>query len=163
MGNCIPWRGAGMIPRMDHWQLWVLGAIILFGVEMFTSDMLVGSLGVGCLCSALAARLGSPPVGQLIAFSAGTLILMAGVRPRIKQFLYRSADPRVSGVQALVGRVATVVDPIGKDAPGRVRIGAEEWRAVSDDGPHEKGLAVEIVDVEAATLRVRAQNKPKES
>ena len=151
-----------MIPRMDLWQVWVVGAIILFGVEMFTSDMLVGSLGVGCLCSALAARLGAPPVGQLIAFSVGTLILMAGVRPRIKNLLYRSADPRASGVKALVGQIATVVDPIGKDAPGRVRIGAEEWRALSEDGPHDKGLAVEIVGVEAATLRVRAQEKPKE-
>lgn len=147
---------------MEYWQVWVLGAIVLFGVEMFTTDMVVGSIGVGCLCSAVAARLGAPMIGQLVAFSVGTLILMAGVRPRVKELLYRSADPRKSGVQALVGRKATVVDEISATGPGRVRIGAEDWRAVADDGPHPEGREVMVVAVEAATLQVRAQDEVKE-
>ena len=142
---------------MEHWQLWVLAAIALFGVEMFTADMVVGSVGIGCLCSAVAARLGAPPVGQLVAFSVGTLVLMLGVRPRVKDLLYRSADPRKSGVQALVGQTAVVVEPIGRTAPGRVRIGAEEWRAESEEAPLDAGQEVVIVGVEAATLRVRGK------
>jgi membrane protein implicated in regulation of membrane protease activity len=147
---------------MEYWQLWVLGAIVLFGVEMFTTDMVVGSIGVGCLCSALVSRLGAPMVWQLVAFSVGTLVLMAGIRPRVKEWLYRSADTRKSGVQAMIGRTATVVDGISATAAGRVRIGAEEWRAVADDGPHPEGREVLVVAVEAATLQVRAQDETKE-
>lgn len=147
---------------MEAWQLWVLAAIVLFGAEMFTSDLVVGSVGIGCLCSALAARLGAAPVGQLLAFSVGTVVLMFGVRPRVKALLYRSADPRPSGTAALIGRPAVVVDAIGASAPGRVRIGAEEWRAVSDGVPLEPGREVVVVAVEAATLRVTTPEKPTE-
>ena len=142
--------------------MWVLAAIVLFGAEMFTTDLVVGSVGAGCLFAAGAAGLGASLIGQLAAFSAGTVILMLAVRPRLKALLYRPADGRKSGVAALIGEEAAVVDPIARGAAGRVRIGGEVWRAVSEDAPLGAGETVVVEAVESATLRVRGGRKPGE-
>jgi membrane protein implicated in regulation of membrane protease activity len=57
----------------------------------------------------------------------------------------------------MIGLTATVVDGIeGRGAAGRVRIGAEEWRAVvPDETAVEAGARVEVLRVEGATVMVR--------
>ncbi|MCB1090961.1 MAG: NfeD family protein, partial [Verrucomicrobiae bacterium] len=48
-------------------------------------------------------------------------------------------------------------DPVsGENAPGRVKIGGEEWRAISADGSMiNPGAVVEIVSLDGATVTVR--------
>jgi membrane protein implicated in regulation of membrane protease activity len=53
-----------------------------------------------------------------------------------------------TGTDALVGRKATVTQPVDA-AGGRVRIGGEEWSARSylDDGVYAEGATVDVVKI----------------
>jgi len=147
---------------MDSWFIWLIVALIFFVLEMFAADFIVASVGIGCLVAGAVSLFGISMQGQLLAFIIGTLALMLGIRPRLKVWLHRSADPRSTGAAALVGQTATIVDPVGDgDSPGRVKLGSEEWRAITDDGRvlDPPGL-VTILAVEAATLHVIAK-KPE--
>ena len=81
---------------------------------------------------------------------------MAAVRPFFVKVVYRR---RISPVNAhaLVGQSGSVVDHIGQgDTPGRVKVGSEEWQAISSTGgPLPAGTRVEILAVDSATLTVR--------
>ena len=62
-----------------------------------------------------------------------------------------------SNTHAMVGQRGTVTTVVGGiDNPGRVKIGGEEWRAISEsDEPLAEGLVVEIISVDSATVIVR--------
>jgi membrane protein implicated in regulation of membrane protease activity len=145
---------------MEPWLIWLILALAFFVLEMFAADFIVASVGVGCLVAGAVSLFGVSLEGQFIAFIVGTLALMLGVRPRIKAWLHRSADPRSTGTAALIGRTATIVDAVGnRNSPGRVKLGSEEWQAFTDDGrildPSE---VVTVKAVEAATLHVTSKN-----
>lgn len=66
-------------------------------------------------------------------------------------------SPARAGREGLVGRIATVVDPL--DPVGRVRLDGETWRARPAGGgdPVGSGVSVRVVAVEGLTLRVRPE------
>lgn len=142
---------------MEAWHAWVLVGLAFIVVEIFTPEMVLGSLAVGVFAAAAAAAMGLTLRWQLVIFMGATLLVMLAVRPRLKQWLHRGADPRPTGTQALIGRTGTVTEPITGDRhPGRVRLGAEEWRALAAPGATiEAGTEVEVVRIEAATVHVK--------
>jgi membrane protein implicated in regulation of membrane protease activity len=63
--------------------------------------------------------------------------------------------PSAHGPDALVGAVGVARDELVPGETGYVRVGAELWRAVSDDGePVPPGTHVRVVAVRNLTLRV---------
>jgi membrane protein implicated in regulation of membrane protease activity len=135
-----------------------LAGLAFLALEMFTPDLVLGALALAMFAAAAAAYAGASPAWQLVIFSAATLVLMLAVRPRLQRALYRGADARPTGVQALIGRKGLVTEPVGGERmPGRVRLGGEEWRAITRDGRTiGAGGDVEVVAVEAATVIVKA-------
>jgi len=141
---------------MDPWHYWLIGAFLLCIIEMFTGDLVCLGLAIAAAGASIAASLGLEKAAQLGVFGAVGVIFIFGVRPFAKRHLYKASDPRQSNAAAMVGLPASVVEPIpgGHDA-GRVRIGAEEWRAVSAHGGEiPPGAVVTISRVEGATLVV---------
>jgi hemolysin III len=151
-------NGGGMGQPMQAWHIWVLAGLAFLALEMFTPELVLGTLALAMFAAAAAASGGASPAWQLVVFIVATLVLMLAVRPRLKRALYRGADSRPTGVQALIGRKGVVTEPVGGERnPGRVRLGGEEWRAITRDGRTiGAGGAVEVVAVEAATVIVKA-------
>lgn len=143
---------------MEAWHIWVLIGLALLVVEMFTPELVLGSLALAMFAAAAVAVAGMSLAWQLAAFIAATLMMMLAVRPWLKRALYRGSDRRLTGVQALIGRRGRVTEAVGGErSPGRVRLGGEEWRAVTRDGRDlEIGEDVEVLSVEAATVIVKA-------
>jgi membrane protein implicated in regulation of membrane protease activity len=123
---------------------------------MLSFSFFPASFGTAALLTALAAAqtaLGT--AGQLGIFAVASVLCLALVRPFMRG-LYRGSDNRPVLTDALLGTMGTVVDPIAFNSPGRVRIGGEEWRAVSRErDPLPEGTKVQILQVEGATLTVR--------
>ena len=120
-------------------------------------------------------------VGALVAFVLGSLLLYepfgipspAGPAVRVNRWLIAAMAtsmaaffglvvralvqaqraPVTTGPQALIGRLAVVLSGLGPT--GQVRVEGEVWSAVSENGFARVGEAVEIMDVEGVTLRVR--------
>ncbi len=145
---------------MDPWHYWLIGAFVLCILEMFTGDLVLLGFGIAAAGASIASSTGADKVGQLSTFGAVSVVFLVVVRPFAKRHLYKSSDPRKTNAAALIGQRATVVDEIpgGQDI-GRVKLGGEEWRAVSVDGAaFPSGSTVSVTRVEGATLVVSPVN-----
>ncbi len=142
---------------MQTWHLWVIAGLILLIIEMVVPAFYFASFAVAALLTAIAAAAGSETTAQLGVFSATSVLCLAAVRPLFVRYIHRRSAPAPVIAHALIGQSASVVDPIGAgDEPGRVKVGGEEWRAVSASGhPLPPGTRVEITAVASATLTVR--------
>lgn len=142
---------------LSNWHLWVIVAIILFILEIFTPGFVLASFGIGCLFSALAALFDFGLKMQIVGFIAGTLVAFFGVRPFFTKYCYRSSCGVKTNVEALVGKTGRVTEEISQESgSGRVLVGGDDWKAVSMDGGNiSKGTAVEVVRVEGVTTFVK--------
>jgi membrane protein implicated in regulation of membrane protease activity len=61
-----------------------------------------------------------------------------------------------SGVYALIGKEGITVEEIQDGGSGTVKVGGEIWRATSEEKLIPKGTAIEVVDVEGVTLKVKS-------
>jgi membrane protein implicated in regulation of membrane protease activity len=146
------------VPSYSNWVLIVVGALLVL------LEVVLGAIsGFDLLLVGTAILLGgiiglvvdSPAIG---AATAGVLALLYVLLGR-RHVRSRWARPNVpTNVDALMGRTGMVVETIGPEQPGRVRIDGEEWRArlASDDlGQIEEGRTVLVGNIDGVTLFVR--------
>lgn len=111
----------------------------------------------GAVAAAIAAALGLSFEGQVIVFAGVSILGVVAARPPMMQYLKRRQEPEMkSGAEEMVGKEAPVVDDIlGALHPGHVRIGGENWPALSESGrPIHKGSTVRVTALKQATLVV---------
>ena len=128
---------------MEIWQIWLAIALALVIIEIIT-------VGFAALCL-------DSLVWQITVFAVFTLISFIYVRPFMLKFLSRKKDVRRSGVEALIGRTAMVVEDIVPDTnSGVVAIDGDRWKAVSENGDSiTAGEKVEVLKVDSIILTVR--------
>ncbi|MBO7199277.1 MAG: NfeD family protein [Alistipes sp.] len=142
---------------MDIWIYWVIAALLLFIVELFTSGFAVICLAIGALGGAVAALLEWSLEYQFLAFAIVSLIALIAVRPVLKRLLFNKGEKVQTNVDAIIGKRGVVcVDVEQDDDNGRVMIDGLDWRAKSvDNEPLPKGTKVEVVDRDSVILTVK--------
>jgi membrane protein implicated in regulation of membrane protease activity len=140
---------------VHEWQVWLVAALLLFVAEMLAPGFWLLSVAVGCLTAGLVSLVVPGALVPALAFAAGTLLSLVGIRPLLLRRLHHGSGIRTN-VDALAGKVGIVserIDPAtGK---GRVLIEGEDWRAASlMDAALEPGTRVMVVRVEGATAYV---------
>lgn len=145
---------------MPAWLVWGIAAAALGVAELLTLTLVLGMLALAAVAAALSAGLGANELVQVVVFGATSLGLLAVARPVARRHL-RMPLPSRTGVAALVGRPAVVVDPVGP-AGGRVKIGGEVWSARSYDGLQAipVGATVSVLEIEGATALVYSEELP---
>jgi len=124
-----------------------LGVIlILFGIALFIVDLSVtnhGLLAAGGIVTLLAGGLalfgaGVPYSGVLLGVLVVVAMLMGGVLFGVLGSL-RSlrGKPALTGIEGMIGEVATVRSPVGVESTGWVFVHGERWRAVLAFAPEE--------------------------
>ncbi|MBZ4015778.1 hypothetical protein CCS38_08470 [Streptomyces purpurogeneiscleroticus] len=140
---------------MDAWVWWLIAAVGL-GIPLVVTAMPeFGMFAVGAVAGAVVAALGGGIVAQVIVFAAVSVALVAVVRPIAKRA--RTGRPGMaSGVDALKGRQATVLERIDGSGGGRIKLNGEVWsaRALDEGQVYEPGQKVDVVDIEGATAVV---------
>jgi membrane protein implicated in regulation of membrane protease activity len=142
------------------WHLWVILGILLIILEMTTHTFFLFSFGSAALATAIAAHQDASTSWQLGIFAIVSFLMVILIRPIVMRALYQRSDTRPTNAHALIGQLATVVDSIpGSLRAGRVKLGSEEWRALSDDElPIAEHTVVEVTKIDSATLTVRSVN-----
>ena len=142
---------------MDAWHWWVIIALIVVVVEMFTTGFAVMCISFGCLFGAVASALEWAIEWQLLAFAVGTALAFITVRPLVYKFFYKKSPEVKTNVDALVGRRAIVTERIeGELHPGRVKIDGDDWKAITlDNVAVEVGEAVEVTAINSVILTVK--------
>jgi membrane protein implicated in regulation of membrane protease activity len=113
----------------------------------------------GAVAAATVSAAGGSAGLQVVVFA---VVAIGGVvvlrRPLLNAFGHRRAGTLKSGVAALVGQHATVVDRVDRSqTAGLVHARGEDWPAITyDDQPCEPGQVVEVIDIEKTKLVVTA-------
>ena len=139
---------------MADWLIWLIVAGVLAVVELATLTFVLGMLAVAAGGAAVVAALGAPPAVQVTAFAAGSVLLLAFVRPIARRHTHTPVSIR-TGTAALVGRRAVAVTAIDAHG-GQVRIGGEVWSARSYDDAQTipVGAPVDVAAIDGATAVV---------
>ncbi len=140
---------------MTDWHIWIIIGILLIIVEMMSFTGFAACFSVAAFITSLAAWSGMALTWQLGIFALGSALCMTVV-PSVFRRIYRHSENKPILTVGLVGQLGQVVDAILPHGSGRVKLGGEEWRALTRDGAGlPEGARVEITGVEGATLTVK--------
>ncbi|MBU8894581.1 NfeD family protein [Corallococcus sp. H22C18031201] len=137
------------------WQLWIIAALLAGALEIKLSGFVMLWFAVGSLAAALAASVGLGINGQLFLFTLVSVALFSASRTIFKHAFMRRAAHLKTGVEAMVGQEAVVVEALTEGHGGAVRINGEQWTARSLSGPVPEGERVTVEQVEGLKLWVR--------
>jgi len=141
-----------------EWLWWLGAALVLAVVEMLSVNLLFLMLAGGALAAAIAGAIGTPFWVQLLVAAVVAVLLLFGVRPWALTKLHSSTPEARTGVDAQVGRRATVVADV-TDRAGRVKLHGEVWTARMEQPgvALPVGSVVTVVRIEGATAIVAPQ------
>ncbi|MGZ5366948.1 MAG: NfeD family protein [Aeromicrobium sp.] len=145
----------------DHpWVAWVGLAVVLSVLELLSLDLVLLMFALGALGGALVAAFGGPFWLSLLVFVLISLGLLFVARPSMVARLH--AGPTLtSGHQALVGRVAVVIEPVTWRG-GLVELASEHWsaRTALEGESFEAGTEVLVTQIDGATVVVTGKATP---
>jgi len=142
---------------MPDWGWWVLGALVLLGIEALTLDLVFASLAIGSIVGALLAVAGVPVLGQGIAAVGAALLTLFLLRPVGLRLL--KTEGTETNVEALLGKGALVIERVDARS-GRVKIGGEIWsaRVRNPATDFAAGTELIVISIDGATAVVDAPN-----
>lgn len=138
------------------WYYWVIIGLILIIAEMFTAGFVLAVCGLAALAAGVITAMGFGTTVQLLGFAIATLILFVAVRPIMLRHFAGEGGKVKTNADALVDREGIVVERIDAlEHTGRVKVGGEDWRAITgDDTVIETGAKVKVLKVDGAKLIV---------
>ncbi len=142
---------------LNSWSFWMLAALCFFIVEIFTPGFFIATFGVGALCAAFSTIFSPTYHIPLIVFSISTTITFIFIRPIATKYFFKKTPPTPTNASALIGKKGKVIERIDVlNTKGRVKIGGEDWKAISlDESIIEVDNVVEITDVDGAKVIVK--------
>lgn len=142
---------------MDIWLYWVIAALLLFIIELFTVGFAVICLAIGAGGAAIAAACDATLQMQFLTFAIVSIIALAGVRPLLKRAFYKGGEKVATNASAMIGKHGIVCEEVDGDVEGgRVMIEGVDWRAITADGETlSKGTKVEVVAIDSVVLTVK--------
>jgi membrane protein implicated in regulation of membrane protease activity len=140
---------------MDHqWAVWLIVAVLLVLLEMFSLDLVFLMLSIGALFGLGVSLFTDDFVIQVLVAIVVALAMLFLIRPPMVRRLHRGED-LTSGAQGLVGKQGFVLEPMSANQTGRVKIGGDEWSALPEaDMTIPAGTQVTIVAISGATAIV---------
>ncbi|MCZ3387209.1 MAG: NfeD family protein [Actinomycetia bacterium] len=147
---------------MPEWGWWVLGALVLLGVEALTLDLLFASLAVGAVVGAIVGAFGAPVLAQALAALVAALLTLLVLRPiGLKLLKTEGTD---TNIDALIGARALVVERVDSRG-GRVKIGGEVWsaRVTRSGAEFVVGADLVVMSIDGATAVVDVPNTEPDS
>lgn len=137
------------------WTLWTVITVICLIVELGSGDFYVTCFAIGALCTVIPALIGLPLWVQILVFVVCSVASIIFIRPSLLRHIHNRAE-RPSNADALIGRKGVVIEAIGKDGFGYVKIDGDEWKAHSATGEAvAKGETVEVVGRESIIITVK--------
>jgi membrane protein implicated in regulation of membrane protease activity len=139
---------------MGTWIIWLIVAAVLGTIEIATTTLAFGLLGLAALVAAGAGFAGGGGAIQFGAFILTSAVGLGVARPFAMRHIRHPPLLR-TGTAALVGRTGYVLEEVTEHG-GRVRIGGEEWSA----RPYDEtlvipaGTKVDVLQIEGASALV---------
>lgn len=133
--------------------VWTGLALVMGLGEIITAGFFLLPFAVGAGLAAGAAWFNFPDAVQWVLFFVGT----AGAMLYVHRFMRAQDEDAglVIGPARYVGMRAVVLETVDTGSnTGRIRVEAEEWRAITDGDPIPEGASVEVVALQGTRLVV---------
>ena len=136
-------------------MIWVTIGIICIIIEIFTPGFLFMSFGIGAIITGIFEWIFTINVSyQIMVFAVVTFIVFIFMRKLSKKIISDETEP--TNMDALIGKKGTVTKDIPVDCRGYVKVGGEEWSAVSEEKMMLKtGKKVVVQKVEGNKLIIK--------
>ena len=140
---------------MEIYVVWLIVALVLLIVELFTSSFGVVCFSFGAAAAGIAAYFNLGTVWQLALFSIVSFVAFVFIRPLVVKFLLKKKDEVLTNADAVVGRIGVVTEEINADKnTGRIKIDGDDWKAESSENI-AVGEKVEVMSRESIILNVK--------
>jgi membrane protein implicated in regulation of membrane protease activity len=138
--------------EIDAWVWWLIAAVGLGIPLVLTAMPEFGMLAAGAVAGAVTAALGGGIVLQVVVFAAVSVALIAVVRPIATRHGRQRPGLR-TGIDALKGRQAIVLERVDGRGGGRIKLAGETWsaRPYDKNQTFEPGQEVDVVEIDGAT------------
>lgn len=142
---------------------WAFVFIALIVLELTTLQLISIWFSIGALAAFFSVFLSLNFTGQLLVFTAISVLLLLITRPILKKASVR--NPVKTNADADVGKTASVIEEVNNAlGTGRATFGGVDWIAVSaDQSVIPKGSIVKIEQIQGAKLIVSKQEVPAEA
>ena len=141
---------------MDNelWRwIWIAVALVMGLGEIVTAGFFLLPFGIGATLAGIASWIGLHGAVQWVLFFGGTGISMLFVLRFMRA--QDQEDGLLIGPSRYVGMRAVVIEKVDMVAnTGRIRVEAEEWRAITDGDPIPEGVTVEVTELRGTRLVV---------
>ncbi len=135
------------------WGIWLIVAVVLIVIEVFTVDFTFLMIAGGALAAAAAAGFTDELWIQILVFAIVSVILLFTVRPWAKRHITNSSPETRTNVEAHLGaRVIAMTDVTERG--GRVKLAGEVWTARTDGAVLLEGTTGRVVRIHGATAVV---------
>ena len=137
------------------WQFWLIVAGICLVIEIATVGFLVFWFGIGALFAMITSFFTDNLIIQTVVFILSSTVLLFFTRPFVNKFSPKEkVKTNAFYIIGKKGIVTQTINPITGE--GQVKIGSEVWSAKSsEDVKIEKGLEVEVLDIDGVKAIVR--------
>lgn len=145
---------------MDAWIIWLSAAGILLIAEILTQTLWCLCLAFVCLIVTVAALLGASMNVQLIVLAIAAICSYFLLMPFFKHQKHLRSQPDAknarTGMDALVGRTARLINEIRPGMTGRIRIDGDNWQACAPgiDNTLPAGTEVKVIGFDSIILSV---------
>ncbi|MDO8107519.1 NfeD family protein [Isoptericola sp. b441] len=138
-----------MGPQVEiHWAWWLVAAIVLAVIEVFTLDLVLLMFAVGAVAALIVSLFHVGIIVQVLTFAGTSIVMLLVLRPYLLRNLRRRTPLVETNTAAHVGRQAITVTEV-TDRDGRVKLAGEVWSARARPGvvlPEDQEVVVLGID-----------------
>lgn len=146
---------------MSIWLVWLLIAVVMFIIEIFTPGFFSACLGIAAAINAILVLIfpNLSTILQIVIFSILSILSFITIRPFALKYLYKKSNNIGTNADGLIGKRGRIIKPITPSSYGSLKIYGDELMALSEDGsPIEEGSEVEIIKLDGIKVVVRKVN-----
>lgn len=139
-------------------MVWLILAVVLAVVEIFTSAAIALCLAAGAVGAFVAAVAGASLEVQLVVLAITMVVSFVAIPPLMRRYqgLFRPEAESSSNMDALKGIVTQICTPASAAGHARVRIDGVSWQARTESGePLAEGQRVQVVGYDSIVLIVK--------
>lgn len=141
--------------HIEMWWIWMAVAAILLIAEIFTAGFFLLWFSIGAAAAGILAMLDVGRPAQLMIFILSSGILFVFGR-RFADRVTVNQPPGI-GADRFIGQSGIVIEEISNNAGrGRIKVGSDEWRAVSESGKViEENTTIEVIRIDGTKAIVK--------
>lgn len=147
---------------MSPWIIWLIAACLLLALEVLSQAVWALCFAVGCLAAMLLSFITGSAALQALSVPLVAILTWIIFAPVVRKWESKRSKNSRTGMDALLGRRATVTEDIRPGELGRARIDGDSWQvsAPGAEATIRRGHEVVVTAYDSIILTVEPVSAP---